>query len=279
MLAPALAVAYGILLCAVLPVLAWQSKRKLDQGLRIPRMALYAEALVLQFLLLGLTWGVARANGLPLVDVPDLSSGDLLLGIAVLGIALGAALVGWRRAGEASKDRLRMMLPATTAERVVWVAVSLTAGISEEVAFRGLLPTLIQRWSGSIVLAVVISVIAFSLSHLLQGWSSALFVGFFAAVFHGVVIVTGSLWIAIAIHVLYDLIAGVMLQRIVADRPSGDGAGASHLLLIQAGGVQRVLARQPAENRRLRGRVARAHGWAARRRLPHCGISFLPEKS
>ena len=79
-----------------------------------------------------------------------------------------------------------------------------------------MLPVLLTRQTRSFALAIAISAIAFALAHLLQGWAATGFVGLFGLVFHGLVWITGGLWTAIAVHILYDIITGFTLARVIA---------------------------------------------------------------
>jgi membrane protease YdiL (CAAX protease family) len=204
-----------VLICAVIPVLAWISKRKIDQGLRLPRRAIYAEALVLQTALFLIAAALAWYLGVPLFPRVAPDGSDLLLAAGILALALTAAFGGWRFASPEAKERIRMLLPSTRGERMAWILVSAAAAIGEETVYRGLLPRLLESLSGSFVLAIVVSVIVFSLAHLIQGWTSALIVGLFALGFHAMVTSSGALWTAIAVHFLYDLLAGLMLGRVI----------------------------------------------------------------
>lgn len=219
MLASAVSIAYLILVCAVLPLLAWASKRKIDQGLVIPRLPLYFEALILQTLLLGISYGVASLSGITLFRRTDIAIADVLLVFAVLGLALTAMIVGWRVARPEARRRVSILIPTSGAERALWIVVSVAAGISEEIAFRGVLPRILERMTGSLWIAFVISATAFALAHLLQGWTSAIFVGIFGLVLHLLVWTTGALWTAITVHVLYDIVAGLTLGKLVSPQP------------------------------------------------------------
>ena len=143
----------------------------------------------------------------------------MLWGLGVLALALISMTVAWRFARPESRGRLAMLLPVTAPERAVFIAVSAAAGVSEEVAFRGVLPILLARQTGSFALAVAISATAFALAHLLQGWWATLFVGIFGVIFHALVWITGGLWTAIAVHILYDWIAGLVLARTFGLQP------------------------------------------------------------
>ena len=219
MLGSAVSIAYLILVCAVLPLLAWASKRKIDQGFVIPRLPLYFEALILQTLLLGISYGVATLAGITLFRRTGVEIADVLLVFAVLALALMAMIAGWRVAKPDARRRVSILIPATRTERAFWIILSVAAGVSEEVAFRGVLPRILERMTGSLWIAFLVSATAFALAHLLQGWTSALFVGIFGLIFHLLVWTTGALWTAIVVHVLYDIVAGLTLGKTVTPEP------------------------------------------------------------
>ena len=58
-------------------------------------------------------------------------------------------------------------------------------------------------------LAVLLAATVFAVSHWVQGRMSMLIIFGFALVFHGLVLSTGVLYVAIAVHVLYDCTAGL----------------------------------------------------------------------
>lgn len=219
MLASAVSIAYLVLVCAVLPILAWASKRKIDQGVVIPRLPLYFEGLILQTLLLAISAGVAGLAGITLFARTGIAFADVLLVFAILALALTAMMTGWRVAKPEARRRVSILIPVTRAERRLFIVLSLAAGVSEEVAFRGVLPAILERTTGSLWIAFLISATAFALAHLLQGWTSAMFVGIFGLVLHLLVWTTGTLWTAIAVHVLYDVVAGLTLGKIVSPEP------------------------------------------------------------
>ncbi len=98
--------------------------------------------------------------------------------------------------------------PHTKSELGWWAAVSLSAGFSEELIFRGYLIWVGQPlvgWWG----AAALSLVLFALAHGYQGASGAMAAGTVGAVLTLVVLALGSLWPAIAIHCLLDLQQGV----------------------------------------------------------------------
>jgi membrane protease YdiL (CAAX protease family) len=138
-----------------------------------------------------------------------------LYALLFLGVMLSGSLRGLQRAPEERRRHLFLFLPATRLELWLWVPVSLGAGIAEEMAYRGVLVQLLQRWSHSMALALVVSILLFALAHLYQGKKAMLGVAYLAVVFHVLVWVSGSLYIAMFVHAAYDLGLGVLLRRAV----------------------------------------------------------------
>ncbi|HUF18902.1 MAG TPA: CPBP family intramembrane glutamic endopeptidase, partial [Thermoanaerobaculia bacterium] len=201
------------------PLLAYQSKKKLDAGLRLPRMAFYAEAIVLQVALLLLGIFVARREDIVLFRPAADGYGTVVISIAVLALALALMLVFVRFSGPKTLERLAMLVPGTQREQFVWVAVSAAAAMGEEVVYRGVMVTLLERSLGSWWIAVAISASAFGLAHIVQGWKNVAFIVVFAVVFHLLVRSTGSLAPAVVVHFLYDVITGFILGKRLAPRP------------------------------------------------------------
>ena len=99
-------------------------------------------------------------------------------------------------------------MPQTPAERRWWVLVSLTAGVTEELTWRGIQVQILATLLGSYPIAALICSVTFGVGHLGQGRRWAAAVAGFALIFHGLVWVSGSLWVAIAVHVVVDLVGG-----------------------------------------------------------------------
>jgi membrane protease YdiL (CAAX protease family) len=103
---------------------------------------------------------------------------------------------------------MRWVLPENK-KQWKWFAfgVSSSAGICEELLFRGYLIWLLEPVVG-MPLAVVLSSVLFGLNHFYQGFSGMIktaLVGLLLAIVYWV---TGSLWFAIGLHILIDVYAG-----------------------------------------------------------------------
>jgi membrane protease YdiL (CAAX protease family) len=99
------------------------------------------------------------------------------------------------------------LLPRSGRERLYCVALAVTAGICEELAFRGALLHLGERLlPGAGLMAPAIGAVAvFGLAHLYQGVRGVLLTGVAGGVLMVIFLATGSLLPGIALHILIDL--------------------------------------------------------------------------
>jgi CAAX protease family protein len=106
------------------------------------------------------------------------------------------------------------MLPRTRLEQRWFMALSLAAGICEELVYRGYLVWVLSRWIGTIGAALAV-VALFGIAHAYQGRK-----GFTRATLAGAVmggIVLGTQWIvpAMIVHVLIDAMSGLVSYTIL----------------------------------------------------------------
>src|SRR5438045_183706 len=105
---------------------------------------------------------------------------------------------------------LRALVPHTPAEYRLFVPLSITAGICEELLFRGYLVWVLRSWIG-LYPAAVASMIVFGLGHAYQGFKFGVR-AFLAGVFMGLLaLTTGSILPGMALHALIDLGSGWVL--------------------------------------------------------------------
>jgi membrane protease YdiL (CAAX protease family) len=105
-----------------------------------------------------------------------------------------------------------------------WLLVCLVTGPTEEISWRAVLPALGARLGLAPLAAVGLSALLFALAHMVQGRLAAAIVLLIAALFHGLVALSGSLVTAIAVHALYDAIVTVWLAprlHRAVDGPAG----------------------------------------------------------
>jgi uncharacterized protein len=103
--------------------------------------------------------------------------------VADLGVALPFWLVlqvlSWiasRLLGPDSVDSVGGLLPKELPEILAWIAVSIAAGVCEELIYRGYLQQQLHARLGNLPVAVVVQGLVFGLVHCYQGWKSTIVV-------------------------------------------------------------------------------------------------------
>lgn len=100
------------------------------------------------------------------------------------------------------------LLPQTLQEQALWIVVALTAGITEEIIYRGFLINFLDwNFDGKLNghLAVVLAAAIFGLRHLYQGWDAVFTITLFAIVMGIVARRHQSLVAPMALHVLINV--------------------------------------------------------------------------
>jgi uncharacterized protein len=115
----------------------------------------------------------------------------------------------------AALKRLDFFLPATREERIWFAVVSVTAGICEEVLYRGFLIRYFSDgpWHVSLALALLISSVFFGLGHGYQGVSGIISTGCIGGFMAIIFFVSGSLWLPMIVHAFLDLNVLLLLRR------------------------------------------------------------------
>jgi membrane protease YdiL (CAAX protease family) len=199
------------------PYVAWKSNRRLDAGAVAPaRPRIFANVLLMQAAFLLLAAFVAWKREIPLLRLGTVNAPSLLLAVVMLAVSIGTLPLRWRFTDPARKVRLIQARPAAPADLWLWGAVSLAAGVVEEIVFRGVMLALVLPLTGDWWSAVAVCVAAFVLGHNQQGWHRMIVVGLVAFGCHVLVWTTGSLFLAMAVHTLYDFSAGVFHVRLAA---------------------------------------------------------------
>jgi membrane protease YdiL (CAAX protease family) len=142
----------------------------------------------------------------------------VLAGVVMLVVAVAVMRPRWRRAVEhrtpIGARVLHLVMPANAVERAWWIVVAVLAGVSEEITWRGVQTALLINLTGHLWIAAIVCSISFGLGHFNQGWKSAAIIVCFALGFHALVWLSGSLYVAMAVHVAYDITAGITYGRL-----------------------------------------------------------------
>jgi uncharacterized protein len=140
---------------------------------------IYLGAILMDWALFYFCWNAVRDYG---GNLKTLSGGrwtswkavavDVAITLPFWALWEGAAYgVHWLL-GASSAKSVDSLLPKSLLEVLIWIATSITAGVCEEIAFRGFLQRQLHALSGSIVVAVLAQGLVFGLFHSYQGWKA-----------------------------------------------------------------------------------------------------------
>jgi membrane protease YdiL (CAAX protease family) len=206
---------FVLLVLVVMPIAAVRSKSLIAVGSprrRPPRRAdVLARALVVQLLLFAMSFVVARHEGMALWSWTGLRALNVGVAVGALALLLAVGALSWqlRSPDERRSLWMRHLLPRTSSQWALWLAASLAAGIAEETAYRGVLVVLLASVTASFVVAALLSAIAFAIVHYPQGAKSMGWVFAIGLVMQAVVSVTGTLYVAMGVHAVYDVTAAI----------------------------------------------------------------------
>ncbi len=213
------------ILFIVMPVLGVTDYRKLksqlNAGKPTARLFLYRSWIAWSW---GLTLAVAALWLVYKRSIGQLGFGletgtGFWIGLALTVVVFGLAAIqaiGLRRDPEKLRaaaikfEPVKAMIPHTNQEAREFLAFSITAGICEEILYRGYLMVYITSaiaiegmWP-----AALASSLAFGLGHAYQGPTGVLKTGLFGLAMAGLYLLTGSLWLLIVLHAVIDLVNG-----------------------------------------------------------------------
>ena len=146
------------------------------------------------------------------------------IGIYFVGLfailLVGAGLYFTPLRGMRNQGVLDALLPHTVAQFAVWFLVSLSAGVCEELIFRGYLQQQFIAWTGRPVLSVVLAGLVFGSIHLYEGLGAILPIAALGMVYGFCVLYfRGDLRAVIVAHTLQDFLTALFaLGRPYAER-------------------------------------------------------------
>jgi membrane protease YdiL (CAAX protease family) len=209
-----------------------KSKARLESGDPDARTRLYRGAMLMQWsatALIVALWGWRlRSPELLWLRMPT-TGWPLAIALIVAVVATAFMLVqaiGVGRASDETRTALRPrlgyatpILPRTRTERRWFMALSITAGICEELIYRGFVVWALEPFFG-LWFAALGSVIGFGVAHAYLGKQGVLRATLAGAVFAGVVLAVGSLVPGMFLHAIIDMGAGAVGYALLRDTPS-----------------------------------------------------------
>ena len=217
LLAPGvISVAFLVGLLAALPLAVVAQERQLRamraEGFLLARRDIYLAAVTTHAVLLAAALLAAWDAGIPLLQAPDIGVREV--GIGAAAIALGMLTLSERVApADDARARAEAIAPRTSREMLAFAGIAVSAGVAEEIAYRGVLFTLLAHFLGGWWLPAVVAAVAFGVAHVFQGWRAAALATAAGLVAQLVVGLTGTLLVAIVVHIVHDIIAGAVIGR------------------------------------------------------------------
>jgi membrane protease YdiL (CAAX protease family) len=222
-----------VFLAVIMPVFGvWEHRRMnrlLAEGVTTARVDSYRLAIVVEwFAAIGMLvwWMVEKRPAEPLFLTLQIEGWQLV--IAAVAVVLTAVVVIQTKRDvnnpaalekvRGSIGSLESMVPRTPKEVTAFNVLSVTAGICEEIMYRGVLMAVLASLLGWWP-AVVVGGVIFGLAHAYQGCLGIVKTGILGMLMSVLTIFSGTLVPAILLHVVIDLSSGKMMAAaLLGDR-------------------------------------------------------------
>lgn len=197
------------------------------------RLILYSATFVMELVLVLLIWFGIHLRGVRLRDVIGgrwnrvedflidlgLAAVFLLVSLGLLfGLRVALGLIDLHNLQKSQEETMRALgslAPHSYLEAGFFVALSVSAGLFEEIIFRGYFQKQFQALARNAVPAIVLSGIIFGLAHGYQGWRNMIVIAAFGIFFGTLAYLRKSLRPGMMAHAFQDSIAGVALFFLV----------------------------------------------------------------
>ncbi|MFH1754204.1 MAG: type II CAAX endopeptidase family protein [Candidatus Latescibacterota bacterium] len=217
------------ILILALPVYGtWEHRRlvhSLELGKSSARMNAYIITMFVEWMLsiIVLAWWLFNQRALPDLGLAlntglgwKIGSSLTLIACALLVLQ---TIVVLRSRGKLQEVReqikpLQALLPHDKREIRAFTALSITAGICEELLYRGFLFAFLSSMLG-VWQAALLSSLAFGVGHAYQGLTGILKTGAVGLVMAGLLLLTGSLWAPMILHAMLDVNSGYLGHKAI----------------------------------------------------------------
>lgn len=222
-----------LLLFVVQPVYGVYEARRFTArekaGHPMDRVGFYRSTALIEWVFLAVLIAVWIALGRPFEDLGFVSPGGtgFWISTALVAGSIGFLMYAWqaaKRASESEKAKqleglegVRKFLPHTARELHSFFGVSITAGIVEEIVYRGFVLWYFMHFM-PLWVAVIVASVVFGLGHSYQGANGASRAGMVGLAFGILYLGSGSIWLPIIAHMLLDVIQGGTIYELLRRR-------------------------------------------------------------
>lgn len=208
-------------------LLTWKKfKRSVRSGSPNAKKKAYVETIVLEwaFAIGVLIWWTLQGRNLGELGLNI--EVNLRFLIAQFLVIVGCAYLIWQwhfvrklegkipESLRAQIETVAEMIPFTSGERNLFIAVALTAGICEELLYRGYLLWYMKSYV-SWIPAILICIIVFGLGHTYQGRSGILKTGLTGGLMMAIYVFSGSLIGPMILHSVNDITGGLIGREVI----------------------------------------------------------------
>jgi uncharacterized protein len=194
-----------------------QARRSAPAAIPPSRIPLYLSLIAVEFFLVWFVVIGIRIRGFKTLDLlgrrwRTAFDGlvDIVLAIATAGLLRFSGPVLYDLLGRWASNT-GFLLPQTLPESIFWVALSVTAGICEELVFRGYLQRQLWSLTKSLPVALVLQAVIFGVGHIYQGWKPAVVTAIYAMIFGLVAAWRRSIIPGAIAHAVGDIMGGLRL--------------------------------------------------------------------
>ena len=142
-----------------------------------------------------------------------------LLGVGLIVFVL-MKLPFYKKRTAKQVESIDYLLPTTKLERKWSVFVAITAGICEEIIYRGFvihylsgLPVELEKMH-----LLILSAVIFGFAHIYQGWRGFVLTGLIGFVFARIYLETGSLLFPVILHIIIDMRSFLFIKKLEEDQ-------------------------------------------------------------
>jgi membrane protease YdiL (CAAX protease family) len=170
-----------------------------------------------QWIVVAFLWWGTRKRGVQLKELAGPRWASFAACLEDFGVAIGFLFVSYIVLGIAShilnpetNAAIISILPKSRAEVVSYIAMSISAGITEELIFRGYLMRQVGAMFGGLPVAIVLQGAIFGAAHGYQGWKRMIILSIFGILFGLLANWRRSLRPGMIGHGLSDALVGVL---------------------------------------------------------------------
>jgi len=219
-IAPAWHTLLVVLIMLAISGLSAYSRGLVQLGHSQSRVGRYATAIIMEWVVVGFIWFGLRLRKQNLRILLGENWGGARqilrdLGIAILFLIVSnlvLSLIG-HLLKAAANDAIRNLLPHTSGEIAVYFLLTVTAGVCEEIIFRGYFQRQFSAWFKNATVAVVLQATIFGAAHGYQGLKLMLVIVVFGTMFGTLAQWRHSLRPGMIAHFLQDFSGGIMAGR------------------------------------------------------------------